>query len=210
MDTNWINRKLGFLPRPLREAIVAEASMQTFPPGTALLRAGAYVRVIPLVQQGLIKVSSPFEERDLLLYYIQPEESCIMSLASVLQDTPSQIDAVTEEETTALLLPAAPMREWLRQYPSLNRLFYDQYNKRYNDLLQTIHQLLFNRMDQRLLDHLREKARLRGQQRLQLSHRQIAEELGTAREVVSRVMKKLEQDGAVRQIGQGVIEITNL
>jgi CRP/FNR family transcriptional regulator len=102
------------------------------------------------------------------------------------------------------------MREWLRQYPSLNRLFYDQYNKRYNDLLQTIHQLLFNRMDQRLLDHLREKARLRGQNRLQLSHRQIAEELGTAREVVSRVMKKLEQDGAVRQIGQGVIEVNQL
>lgn len=210
MDSNWIDRKLGFLPRPLREAIIDEASMQTFPAGTPLLRAGAYVKVIPLVQQGLIKVSSPFEDRDLLLYYIQPEESCIMSLASVLQDTPSQIDAVAEEETTALLLPAAPMREWLRQYPSLNRLFYDQYNKRYNELLQTIHQLLFNRMDQRLLDHLREKARLRGQNRLQLSHRQIAEELGTAREVVSRVMKKLEQDGAVRQIGQGVIEVNQL
>lgn len=207
MDDRWIDRKLAYLPAPLREEIKEKATVQTFPAGTTLVREGAYVKVIPLVRRGLIKVGGRFEDRDLLLYYIEPEESCVMSFAAMIEEAPSQIYAVTEEETEAILLPTRKMRDWLREYPHLHQLFYRQYNKRYNELLQTIHHLLFNRMDQRLLEHLREKARLLETPWLQVSHRQLAEELGTAREVISRVMKKLEQEGRVRQLAQGKIEV---
>lgn len=207
MDRDWLDRKLGFLPSALREEIAEKSTLQTFPAGTVLVREGEYVKVIPVVRRGLIKVSGHFEDRELLLYYIQAEESCIMSFSASLEDTPSQIEAVTEEETEALLLPSRLVRDWLRAYPSLNQLFYHQYHQRYRDLLQTIHLLLFNRMDQRLLEHLRAKARLSGENRLPVSHRQLAEELGTAREVISRVMKKLEQEGMVRQLGQGWVEV---
>ena len=87
----------------------------------------------------------------------------------------------------------------MRAYPSLNHLFFRQFNKRYDDLLQTIHQVLFHKMDNRLLTYLQEKAKLLGSRQLDLRHHQIARELGTAREVVSRVLKKLEADKKVRQ-----------
>ena len=207
MDTNWIERRLTFLPMPLRREIIEKATEQSFAAGDSLLQEGQYVKVIPLVRRGLIKVGTRFEDRDLLLYYIQQEESCVMSFAAMLEEIPSQVYALAEEDTEAILLPARLVRTWLRTYPSFHQLFYRQYNKRYSELLQTIHHLLFNRMDERLYDHLREKARLRNTCDLNMSHRQLADELGTAREVISRVMKKLESEGKVQQLKQGVVRV---
>ena len=207
MDTNWIERRLAFLPMPLRQEIVEKATEQSFAAGDSLLQEGQYVKVIPLVRRGLIKVGTRFEDRDLLLYYIQPEESCVMSFAAMLEETPSQVYAMAEEDTNAILLPVRLVRTWLRTYPTFHQLFYRQYNKRYSELLQTIHHLLFNRMDERLYDHLCEKARLRKVDKLNISHRQLAEELGTAREVISRVMKKLESEGKVKQLKQGELRV---
>lgn len=203
----WIERKLGFFPIELRRAIAEAGTLHTIPPDTEILREGQYVKVIPIVIEGLIKVLSRFEERELLLYYIQPEESCIMSFAAVLENTPSRIYAITEESSKILLLPSQRINEWIRQYPTLNLLFYQQYRKRYEDLLQTVQSLLFDSMDTRILHYLKEKAHLKNTRQLELRHREIAAELGTAREVVTRILKRLEQDGTVRQLPGGIIEI---
>ena len=138
-------------------------------------------------------------EKELLLYYIKPQESCIMSFAAGMKNEPSKIFAVAEEDTSALLLPTDKVALWVRDYPEVNHLFFQQYNLRYSDLLTTIHQLLFERMDKRLLDYLVNKSLLTGRNPIKISHRQIAAELGTAREVISRIMKKLENDGKIRQ-----------
>lgn len=183
----------------LRKELEAHAILKEVPQGAEILREGQYVKVIPIVLEGLIKVFSRHEEKELLLYYIKPQESCIMSFSAGMKNEPSKIFAVAEEDTSALLLPTDKVAQWVREYPEVNQLFFQQYNLRYSDLLTTIHQLLFERMDKRLLDYLANKSLLTGRNPIKISHRQIAGELGTAREVISRIMKKLENDGKIRQ-----------
>ena len=194
-----LSKLLTPLHPDLRKELEAHAILKEVPQGTEILREGQYVKVIPIVLEGLIKVFSRHEEKELLLYYIKPQESCIMSFAAGMKNEPSKIFAVAEEDTSALLLPTDKVALWVRDYPEVNQLFFQQYNLRYSDLLTTIHQLLFERMDKRLLDYLVNKSLLTGRNPIKISHRQIAAELGTAREVISRIMKKLENDGKVRQ-----------
>ncbi|RDY62004.1 Crp/Fnr family transcriptional regulator [Flagellimonas nanhaiensis] len=169
-----------------------------------ILREGQYVKVVPIVLEGLIKVFTRHEEKELLLYYIKPNESCIMSFASSLKNEPSKVFAVTEEATSALLLPVDKVSKWTKQFPGFNTLFFQQYNLRYSELLDTIHHVLFDKMDKRLYNYLQEKVRLTKKNPLKISHRQIANELGTAREVISRVAKKLEHEGKLKQHSDGI------
>ncbi len=193
----------GFNP-DLVSAIELNSTVKTIPKNFEILRKGQYVGAIPLVLKGLIKVFTRYEEKELLLYYIKPNESCIMSFAASLKDEPSKIFAITEEETEVLLLPVEKIPDWIKQYPGLNTLFYEQYNLRYSELLDTINHILFDKLDVRLLKYLKEKSSLTYSDILSLSHREIANELGTAREVVSRLLKKLESEGSIEQTEQGI------
>lgn len=183
----------------LSKEIIENSKTLTIPKDTEILREGQYVKVIPIVIEGLIKVFSSFDEKELLLYYIRPNESCIMSFAASLHNQPSKVFAITEEDTEVLLLPVDKVSAWLKDFPEINSLFYDQYNLRYSELLHTINHVLFNKLDQRLWDYLLEKKTVLKQNPLKISHRQIASELGTAREVISRLMKKLELEGKIKQ-----------
>jgi CRP/FNR family transcriptional regulator len=184
---------------PLKKQILEESTLQEIPEDTEILRAGQYVKVIPIVVSGLIKVFTRQEDKELLLYYIRPNESCIMSFASSLQNSPSKVFAKTEEATKALLIPVDKVPVWQTQFPDINTLFFQQFNLRYAELLETIHHLIFDKLDTRLLNYLSEKVKLTNKNPLKISHRQIAAELGTAREVISRVMKKLEAEGKLKQ-----------
>jgi CRP/FNR family transcriptional regulator len=195
---------LAFLSNDLREQLIKYSSIQVFSKGTEILRDEQYVKVLPIVLKGLVKVFSKFDERELLLYYIQPNESCVMSFSAALKNTPSKVFAITEEESEILLLPVEHLPKWLREYPDLNQLFYNQYDLRYTELLDTIQHVLINKMDKRLFDYLYQKAELTHFSPLKITHSQIANELGTAREVISRVMKKLEREGKVSQGGLGI------
>ena len=199
-----INESLKFLPLPLREKIIKVSSIQSIPQGTEILKPGQYISVIPVVLEGLIKVFTYYQDKELLLYYILPDESCVMSYSASLHNEPCRIAAVAEEDTKAILIPAEHLTEISSEFPSFNKLFFDQYNQRYSDLLDTIHHLLFEKLDQRVLDYLKKKSELTGQNPLKLSHRQIATELGTSREVISRVIKKLESEMQVQQVGQQI------
>lgn len=192
-------KALAHLSAQLKTEIMNVSSIHNIPAGTEILRAGQYVKVIPIVTEGLIKVYNRFEDKELLLYYIKPDESCIMSFAAGLNNEPSRVYASTEDDTTALLIPADKVSNWVRQFPDINSLFYQQYNLRYSEMLDTIHHMLFKKMDMRLYDYLKEKSYLTNKTTLKISHRQIASELGTAREVISRIMKKLENEGKVSQ-----------
>lgn len=194
-----IHQSLSFLGPDLLKKIENSSSIKNFPKDTEILREGQYVKVIPIVLNGLLKVFSKFGDKELLLYYIRPNESCIMSFASSFKNDPSKIHAVTEEDSRILLLPVDEVASWIQQFPSINSLFYQQYNLRYSELLDTISHVIFNKMDNRLYDYLTEKSKLTKQNPIKISHRQIANELGTAREVISRVMKKLEIEGKVLQ-----------
>jgi len=202
------SQKLNHIFPHLNTELISEIEscsvVKEIPKGTEILREGQYVAAVPVVLNGLIKVFKQYDERDLLLYYIKPNESCIMSFAAGLKNEPSNVFALTEEDTTALLLPVEKIPGWMSQYPDLNSLFFQQYNLRYAELLDTIQSVLLNKMDQRIYDYLNEKSELLHKNPLKISHRQIAADLGTAREVVSRVMKKLENEGKLEQNPNGI------
>lgn len=179
--------------------IVQHAIEKEVPKDTELLREGQFIKVIPLVLKGVLKVYTKHEDKELLLYYIQPNESCIMSFSAGINNQPSKIYAVTEEDSHLLLIPSEKLSKWTKQFPDFNSLFFLQYNLRYSDLLDTINSLLFEKLDKRVLDYLKEKVLVTQNNPLKISHRQIASELGTAREVISRIVKKLELEGKVKQ-----------
>lgn len=193
--------KIPNISQSLQHEIESSSSVVEVSAETEILREGQYIKVIPLVLEGLVKVFTKYEDKELLLYYIQPNESCVMSFTASLKNEPSKVFAITEENSKILLLPVEKVAQWIGEFPDLNSLFFQQYNIRYSDLLETINQLLFDKLDKRLLDYLEEKVRLTRKNPLKISHRQIANELGTAREVISRVMKKLEQEAKVKQLG---------
>ena len=197
---------LSFLNPELVDLMLKESTVTDIPKGTEILREQQYVKVLPIVLQGLVKVYSRFEEKELLLYYIEPTQSCVMSFYAALKNTPSQIFAQTEENSRVILIPVHFLPPWLKEYPELNELFFNQYNLRYSELIDTISHLLLDKMDKRLYDHLKRKAELTTNTSIKISHSQLANELGTAREVISRVMKKLENDRKVEQ-NSGKIKI---
>lgn len=195
-----IKSKLSFLGSSLLDDIVASSSLLNFEKDTELLREGQFVKVIPIVLTGLIKVFSRYEDKELLLYYIKPSESCVMSFSASLKNTPSLVFAITEEDTTVLLLPVSKINGWVKKFPNFNQLFFEQYNIRYHELLKTINHLLFDKLDVRLYNYLIEKRDITKKNPITISHRQIANELGTAREVISRLLKKLEGENKVLQL----------
>lgn len=198
---------LSFLKPDLLDKILRESGIREIPKGTEILREQQYVKVLPIVINGLVKVYSRFEERELLLYYIEPAQSCVMTFYAALKNTPSKVFAITEEDSKLLLIPVHHLPGWLKEYPDFNELFYNQFNLRYSELLDTIGHLLLNKMDKRLFDHLKKKSELTNSNSVKMSHNQIANELGTAREVITRVLKKLESEGKVIQQA-GEIRIT--
>ena len=197
-------QKLSFLSPRLLEELLKYSVVKDFPKGTEILRNEQYVKVLPVVIEGLVKVFSKFNEKELLLYYIQPEQSCVMSFSAALKNTPSKVFAITEEESKILLIPIDNLQRWLREFPELSELFYNQYDLRYTELLNTIQHLLIDKMDKRLFEYLKQKSAVSNNDVLKLTHGQIANELGTAREVISRVMKKLEVEGKVSQKKEGI------
>lgn len=195
---------LSFLQPELLEKVLEKSHIQNFPKGTEILREDQYVKVLPIVLDGLVKVYSRFDEKELLLYYIEPAQSCVMTFYAALKNTPSKVFALTEEYTRLLLIPVQYLPAWIIEYPDFNTVFFNQFNLRYSELIDTIGHLLLNKLDKRLYDHLKKKSDLLHNQAVKMSHSQLANELGTAREVVSRVLKKLENDGLIEQNSTGI------
>lgn len=203
-----VKQKLSFLSPKLLNELLDCSTIQIFPKGVEILKEEQYVKVLPIVLNGLVKVSSHFQEKELLLYYIEPKQSCVMSFSSALNQEPSRVFAITEQETEILLIPVQNLSKWLKEYPELNTLFYNQYDLRYLDLLNTIQQLFVAKMDVRLMEYLERKTKLMVDSTLKLTHVEIANDLGTAREVISRTMKKLEIEGRVQQNKNGIKVLT--
>lgn len=191
-------------PDSLRQDITRLSRRKTVPKGATVMEAGQLIQVIPIVLRGLLKVITRHEDKEFLLYYIEPSESCIMSFFAVLRHQSSPIIAVAEEETELLLLPTDRVRSWAQTSPEFNAFFHQLNSVRYTELIQTIHALLFDHLDDRILHFLREKARLTQNPFVRIRHREIADALGTSREAVSRVTKKLEHEKKLVQHPDGI------
>jgi CRP/FNR family transcriptional regulator, anaerobic regulatory protein len=204
VDLNLLRQYLPNIGTDLQRAFAEDGSVLDSPAGAEIMKEGQSVKMIPVVLEGLVKVYTRHEDKELLLYYIEPSESCVMSFLAGIKNLPSKIYALTETSTRLLLLPAGKVEQWTREYPQLNTMFYDLYNTRYTELIDTLNQLIFQKLDTRIYEYLKEKARMTGTDTVHVRHREIANALGTSREVITRVLKKLEREGKVRQTPAGI------
>ncbi len=147
-----LKSRFGYLGNELIAQMADHCKLVEVEAGAELVRDGQYLKVVPLVLLGLVKVYRRLEDKDLLLYYIQPEQSCIMSFSSCIHHEKSKIMAIAEEKSTLLLMPSDAVVRWIKEFPELNVMFYGQYDLRYNELVETINHLLYHRLDQRLVD----------------------------------------------------------
>lgn len=198
-EIDEIKQKFNYLGLDLLNQLFENAIIKQFDSNIELVREGQYVKFIPIVISGLVKVYTQIEEKELLLYYIKPEQSCIMSFSSCINNDKSKVFAITEESSTILLIPSEKMVNWISVFPNINKLFYQQYDLRYSELVDTIHHLLYDKLDKRIFDYLKEKISITQKNPIKITHKEIANDLGTAREVVSRLIKKLEKQNIVKQ-----------
>lgn len=198
-DTNELDNLIRCYGNEVMDHIMESSSISEFPENTELVREGKYVKAVPIILKGMVKVFAGEDSKEILLYYIHPGESCVMSFSACLKNAKSKVFAITTESTTAILLPCDKLNQWILQYPIINRLFYQQYDQRYSELIDTVSHLLYDRLDKRLLDYLEEKKTITGKNPIKISHKEIAKDLGTAREVISRLIKKLEQVEKLKQ-----------
>jgi CRP/FNR family transcriptional regulator len=184
--------------RILQEELLSFGTTKHLVPDTRLIKEGEYIRSVPIVLSGSIRVLQMDDEgRELLLYYIRPGESCIMSFLAGVCNGKSKISAITEEETEVIMVPLAKAQEWVKKYPSWNEFIFRLYEKRFEELLNVVNAIAFQHMDKRLHNLLLTKSEVTGNKELITTHQQIADELGTAREVVSRLLKQMEKENLV-------------
>ena len=182
----------------LIDEIIQRGKLVTAEEGDVILDIGQTVRTIPLLLSGSIKIMRQDEEgRELLLYYVNSHESCAMTFTCCMQHYPSEIKAIAEDHVEMIALPISVMDEWLVKYPSWKSFVMRTIRNRFNEMLRTIDQIAFQKLDERLVHYLKEKQKATGSSLINLSHEQIANELATSRVVISRLLKKLEEDKKV-------------
>ncbi len=182
----------------LLKEIELKARVISVKEGEAILDTGQTVRVIPLLQKGTIKVSRTDDNgNELLLYYINANESCAMTFTCCMQQYPSEVKATAESDVELITLPVSVMDEWLIKYPTWKSFVMRTIRNRFNEMLHVIDQLAFQKLDERLIHFLKEKSKATASSLINLSHEQIAGELASSREVISRLLKKLENSKKV-------------
>lgn len=205
LDTNHTD-KLGPLRAYFNEIFEKElvdeienlSQYKTVDEGEIIMDIGQQVSHMPILISGTAKVSRIDENgNELLLYYIHPSESCAMSFTCCMEQFPSEIRAVAEEKTHFLSIPNHVMDSWMVKYPTWKSFALKMIRVRFNEMLKTIDQIAFQKLDERLANYLRSKAKATGSPLINHSHEQIAQELATSRVVVSRLLKKLENEGQV-------------
>lgn len=167
--------------------------------GNIILNENANIRSIPIVTKGTLKVIRTEEDgREILLYYIKAGESCIMSFLGGLHNETSKVKAEVEEDAEILFLPVDKVSLFIKEYPQWLDYIFRLYHKRFEELLEIVNSIAFKKVDERMLSLLNKKTELTGNKTLNITHEQLANELGTARVVVSRLLKQLEEIGKVK------------
>jgi CRP/FNR family transcriptional regulator, anaerobic regulatory protein len=190
--------------------IQKECSFKEIPAGATLVEVDQYIKTIPLIISGKVKVYREDEDgNELFLYYLEAGDACAISFACTLENHISMVRAVVIEDAEIISVPIRLMSEWMKKYPGWYRFVITTYNKRFEELLRTLDSIAFHRMDERLAEYLRTNSQALNTKELKLSHQDIATELNTSREVISRLLKKMETQGMV-SLGRNRIQIIDL
>lgn len=168
---------------------------QSFKEGDLIMDYGKYIRMMPVVLSGTIKVYRLDETgKEILLYYLSSNESCSMAYSCCVEAKKSEVKAIAEDDVELVGIPNVKLDEWLYKYPSWKNYIMRSFNERFIELLKSIESIAFHKLDERLEAYLKEKQRLSGSSVIKASHYLIADELATSRVVISRLLKQLEND----------------
>lgn len=179
---------------------IAEVSLlRDFTEGDVLIDFGDYIKKMPLLIEGAIKIlREDFDEGELLLYFIEKGDTCAMTMACCMGETKSEIRAVAETNGKVIMIPVHKMEEWLGKYKSWRNYVFNSYNNRLKEMLNAIDNLAFMNMDERLMNYLIDKSKINQSKEIHTTHQEIAYDLHTSRVVVSRLLKALENEGRVK------------
>jgi CRP/FNR family transcriptional regulator len=183
------------LEEGLYEEIIKHGDVKEVPAGTTILRKGQTIRSIMMVLEGVVKLYQEDDEGDeFLIYQIQPGQACAVSLVCTYAQEKSQVTAKALTDVTVLSIPLEYMDKWLQKYKSWHYFVIRTYRSRYEELLKTVNAIAFKNMDERLEFYLKSQVKQLGRH-VKLTHQDIATDLNSSREVISRLMKKMEKNG---------------
>jgi len=194
--------------RNLRTEILEKGVIFSFTAGDVLMDYGRHISHIPLILKGGLRIlrEDEMSGKEVFLYYLQTGDTCAMSMTCCSQKKKSEIKAIAEDKTILIMIPVENMETWLKKYPSWKNFIFETYQNSYEKLMTNIQSISFQKLDQRLLTYLREKARINQKNTFQITHQEIAHELNSSREAISRILKKMEQEQIVK-LGRNHIKL---
>ena len=196
-----------FIEEELKEEIVKVGKVNKVNQGEIVIDLDEMITYLPLLFKGTIKVHREDDDgNEILLYYVEPGNTCAQSLTCCMAKKRSTIRAEAEEETWFISIPIEMLDIWLVKYRSWKEFIMNTYASRFEELLKTVDELAFKKLDERLLQYLNDKSKISGSKLLNVSHREIAYDLNSSREVISRLLKQLERVGNIK-LGRGKIEL---
>ncbi len=208
MTRDILRQALPNLTDPkLVDCLLEKGQFLTFDPGKTLMEPGQFVKAVPLVLEGSIKIMRMDEEgKELFLYYLQEGETCALSLTCCSASRPSEIKAVIEEKATLLFIPIQVHEQLTDEFKQWKNFVSTTYQHRFQEMLTVLDAVAFKRMDERLMNYIVTKMKQLKTNELHTTHQEVANELGTAREVISRLLKQLEKKKWI-ELGRNVIYI---
>lgn len=188
----------GIFENALIDEIVSVAKLVEFKEGDVLIDIEQYIKTMPLLISGAIKVMrEDFDTGELLLYFIERGDTCSMTLNCCMGDKKSEIRAVAENDGLVAMIPVGKMEEWLGRYKTWRAFVFESYNNRFNEMLAAIDNIAFMNMGERLYGYLLEKSKIDNAKVITKTHKEIAYELNSSRVVISRLLKALENQGKI-------------
>lgn len=205
-----INERFPFFEKALREELSETADIRTIPEGNIFMRTGQYFKSTMIVLSGLVKIYREDEDgNEYFMYYLEPGEACALSFICSRKQEISELTAKAATETEMLTIPLEAAEKWITRYATWNNFVMQNYRQRFEELLITIDHIAFRNMDERLIFYLKRHQEKSGGNIITITHQQIAQELNSSREVITRLLKKLSEKGMIRLNRQN-IEIIKL
>ncbi len=199
-NNDLLERFQNLFEKELIDEICNAGELRKIAEYTELISIGETITHMPLIISGSLKVMTEDKNgEELLLYYLELGDTCAMTLKCCSSLSKSVISAMTEEPTEILFIPVKYMDLWMVKYQSWRSFVLESYNSRMNEMLEAIDNLAFHNMEERLSKYLRNRAKLMQNGKLKITHLQIAHDLNSSRVVISRLMKKLEEEGVIKQ-----------
>ncbi len=200
----------NFFEDELLEEINQVGTFKEVPEGFELIKPGSYIKSMPLIISGAIKIlREDLDGDELLLYFLEQGDTCAMTLSCCLGHHKSEIKAIAETDAKLIMVPVEKMEVWTTKYKSWRNFVFESYHKRLMETIETIDSIAFLKMDDRLLKYLKDKSKVNSDHIINNTHQEIAYDLHTSRVVISRLLKKLEKEGKVK-LNRNTIEMINI